>query len=193
MRQCDPPPSEVPWPHAPPHQLAKDATYFVTAGTYQKAHHFAGSQRLRLLRDELLRQANAFGWQLEAWALFSNHYHFVGRINDDANAQHLPAFLKRFHAVTASAMNKLDNTPGRRVWHNYRETQLTFEASYLARLNYTHQNAVKHGLVPVASHYPWCSAAWFEQHAPLARVNTVYRFKTDRVNVDDTYEPGRDW
>ena len=31
--------------------------------------------------------AHEFGWQLEAWAVFSNHYHFVGHSpeeNDDA-------------------------------------------------------------------------------------------------------------
>ena len=34
--------------------------------------------------------------------------------------------------------------------------------SYLARLNYVHQNPVKHGLVRVANQYRWCSAAWLE-------------------------------
>ena len=34
----------------------------------------------------------------------------------------------------------------REVWANYRETHLSFPTSYLARLNYTHQNPVHHGL-----------------------------------------------
>ena len=54
------------------------------------------------------------------------------------------------------------------MWHNFWDTKLTFEKSYLARLNYVHQNAVKHVLVPAANQYRWCSAAWFEQTATRA-------------------------
>ena len=73
------------------------------------------------------------------------------------------------------------------MWHNFRETKLTFEASYLARLNYVHQNALKHGLVPVANQYRRCSAAWFERVATPAQVQTLDSFKTDQVNVEDDF------
>jgi putative transposase len=66
-------------------------------------------------------------------------------------------------------------------------TKLTFERSYLARLNYVHQNPVKHGLVKVANQYPWCSAAWFERTASPAAVKTIYSFKTDKLKIDDDY------
>lgn len=81
-----------------------------------------------------------------------------------------------------------DAQPGRQVWHNFRDTQLTYKKSYLARLNYVHQNAVRHGLVSVASHYRWCSASWFERMATPAQVATIYSFKTDRINVHDDFE-----
>ena len=83
--------------------------------------------------------------------------------------------------------------PGRQVWFNFRETKLTHQRSYLARLNYVHQNAVKHGLVPVACQYPWCSAAWFEHTASAAMVKSIYRFKTDRIQVADEFEVSADW
>src|SRR5204862_392963 len=67
----------IPWPHAPMHQLSENGTYFVTAGTYLKAHHFRGSDRLRVLHRGLLTVAQEYGWLFEAWAVFSNHYHFV--------------------------------------------------------------------------------------------------------------------
>jgi putative transposase len=71
---------------------------------------------------------------------------------------------------------------------NFRETRLTHQRSYLARLNYVHQNAVKHGLVPVANQYLWCSAAWFERTASPAIVKSIYRFKWDRISVQDDFE-----
>ena len=75
------------------------------------------------------------------------------------------------------------------MWFNYWDTQLTFEKSYLARLNYVHQNAVRHGLVPVANQYRWCSAAWFERTATRAQVATIYGFKIDRIKIVDDYDP----
>jgi putative transposase len=86
-------------------------------------------------------------------------------------------------------INRLDGTPGRMVWHNYWETRLTYQRSYLARLNYVHQNAVLHRLVAVANQYRWCSAAWFERTATAAQVRSIYSFKTDQVRVHDDFQP----
>ena len=58
---------------------------------------------------------------------------------------------------------------------------------------YVHQNPVKHGLVTVANQYPWCSAAWFERESSPAIVKSIYRFKTDRVSVEDDFAPALEW
>ena len=188
------PSDDLPWPHAPEHRLSVRGTYFVTASTYLREHHFRGQARLAVLHRGLLKVAAGFGWRLEAWAVFSNHYHFVGHSPADSDtAENLSLMLGRLHEKTAKWVNQLDNSPGRKVWHNYRESRLTFEKSYLARLNYTHQNPVKHGLVPVANQYPWCSARWFERTATTAQIKTLYGMKTDRVSVPDEYEILADW
>jgi putative transposase len=185
---------KTPWPHAPTHQLSGQGTYFVTASTCQKTHHFRGAKRLQVLHRGLLTVAGKFGWQLEAWAVFSNHYHFVAHSPADAaDASSLSDMLSLLHVKTAEWVNKLDKSPGRRVWFNFRETKLTHQRSYLARLNYVHQNAVKHRLVPVACQYPWCSAAWFERTASAAMLKSIYRFKTDRISVADEFEVSADW
>ncbi len=54
-------------------------TYFVTTATYLKAHHFREGNRLDVLPRGILKLCQDFGWQLEAWAVFSNHYHWVAR------------------------------------------------------------------------------------------------------------------
>jgi len=173
------------WPHAPVHKLNHNAVYFVTAGTLHKERLFTDKPRLDLLERKLMELAKQYHWQLEAWAIFSNHYHIVVRgFPDSAD---LGKFLKHLHAHTARELNRMDVKAGRKVWYNFRDTRLTFEKSYLARLNYIHQNAVHHKLVPVANQYPWCSAAWFERIATPAMVQTIYSFKTDQVKVDDDF------
>jgi putative transposase len=101
--------------------------------------------------------------------------------------------LGKLHEKTAKWTNRLDQTAGRKVWHNFWETKLTYEKSYLARLNYVHQNPVKHGLVLVANQYPWCSASWFERVARQAQVKTIYALKIDKVRVFDEFAPADEW
>ena len=180
----------VPWPHAPTHRLSGHGAYFVTASTYRKAHHFRTPQRLDVLQRGLLTVAGKFGWELEAWAVFSNHYHFVAHSpNGSKGANSLSQMLGILHTRTAAWINRVDNMPDRKVWHNFWDTKLTYEKSYLARLNYVHQNAVKHGLVPVANQYAWCSARCFEGIASPAMVRSLYRFKTNSVSVKDDFAP----
>jgi putative transposase len=184
-------PKNVDWPHAPPHRLTERGTYFVTASTYLREHHFRGARRLEVLQRGLLKVAAQYGWDLEAWAVFSNHYHFVAKSPADPGT--LADMLSVLHVKLARWVNRLDHTPGRLVWHNFRDTKLTHPTSYFARLNYTHGNAVHHGLVTVANQYPWCSAAWFEATTSPALVKSIRRFKTDTVKVEDDYEANADW
>lgn len=175
------------WPHAPLHRLSDHGTHIVTAGTLRKQHIFQNADRLDLLESILLSKAKESGWQLEAWAVFSNHYHFVAHALP--GCRDLASFVKSVHGETAVAVNRCDQQPGRRVWCNFRDTELTYEKSYFARLNYVHHNAEKHGLVLVANQYRWCSAAWFERTATPAQVRTIYGFATGKVNVQDDFDP----
>jgi len=89
--------------------------------------------------------------------------------------------------------SRLLTAAARRVWLNLRVAWCVYPRSYFARLNYTHQNPVKHGLVPLANQYPWCSAAWFERTASPAQVKTIYRFNTDKLQVPDDFDPAPEW
>jgi putative transposase len=172
------------WPHAPMHRHSKHGAFFVTASTYHKEHHFAGPRRLGVLQRGLLKLAREFGWNMEAWAVFSNHYHFVGQPPaDEADARSLGRVMQELHERTSAWVNGLDGKPGRRVWHNFWDTHLSFERSYLARLRYVHENAVHHGVVRDATQYPFCSAAWFERTATAGWQRTISTFKIDRVSV----------
>lgn len=159
----------------------------VTGATLYKQRLFNSPEKLSLLETRLLSLAKEHRWQLEAWTVFSNHYHFIARSEAEAESGSLKKLIHRLHSESARELNRLDQTEGRRVWYNFWDTKLTYQRSYLARLNYVHQNAVKHGLVKVANQYPWCSAAWFERTAPPAMVKTIYSFKIDSLNIYDDF------
>jgi putative transposase len=86
------------WPHAPVHRLGQQGAFIVTAGTYKKACFFNTPKRLSLLRDMLLESADQYGWRLQAWAVFNNHYHFVALSPE--NAESLKTMISKLHTLT---------------------------------------------------------------------------------------------
>jgi putative transposase len=177
----------VHWHHAPPHSFEKGKTYLITAGTAQKKLLFDTQQKLDLFCNTTLQLAKKYTLSLQAWAFLANHYHIVASSAKCAEGFRFDVFLKHLHRELAIQLNRFDNTPGRPVMYQYRDTVLTFEKSWLARLHYVHYNPVRHKLVRFASDYPWCSAAWFESTASPAFIKTVYSFKIDHVNVLDDF------
>ncbi len=174
------------WPHAPQHRLLERGTYIVTCGTYQKQHFLNTPDKLTLVRNLLFELAQKYSWQLQAWAVMSNHYHFVASSPD--NPASLKKMLSTLHTLSARDLNRMDGTGRRRVWYNYYDSRITYEKSWLARLKYVHHNPVHHGVVQNAELYKWCSAAWFARESPNAFVKTVNSFKIDQVKVYDEYD-----
>ena len=173
------------WPHAPPHHFTCHGVYIITAATLHRQPLFDFGAKLDLLRDTTLELAKNYALILQAWAFFPNHYHVVISFENSATSHR--DFVRHLHRELAIRLNRLDGIPSRRVMYEFWDTHLTFEKSWLARLNYVHQNAVKHGLVPVANQYRWCSAAWFESNARSSFVKSVYSFKTDRIKLPDDF------
>ncbi len=173
------------WPHAPAHWLIGPGLYIVTTGTHGTKPHLNTPERRDYFLQALFGAAAEFAWELHAWAVLNNHYHWVARATE--NSGPLKRMLGKLHMTTAKELNLLDGTPGRKVWFQYWDTLMTDERAYLARLNYVHHNPVKHGVVAQAANYRWCSAAWFAENATPAFRATVESFKIDQVNVPDEF------
>ncbi len=173
------------WPHAPAHWLFEPGIYMVTAGTYLKVPHLNTPERLDFVVEALFARADEFGWKLRAWAVLANHYHFVAASPTDPGS--LRKMLSKLHMTTAKQLNLWDNRSGRKVWFQYWDSHMTFERSYLARLNYVHNNPVRHGVTGIAENYKWCSASWFARSASPGFVKTVQSFKTDKLEVPDDF------
>jgi len=171
------------WHHSPLHLFVPNTFYMVTASTLHKQRLFNTPQKLAILQNALFEVMQTYHWRLQAWAIFSNHYHFIAQSPQDGTS--LKSLIQRNHSQTARAINALDRTPGRQVWFQYWDTCLTYEKSYLARLNYVHNNPVKHGLVARADEYSFCSAAWFKANAPDEWQTKIAATPYDRVNVPD--------
>ena len=157
----------------------------VTGSTLRKEHVFRGEDRLSLLQGTILDSLKNHGWELRAWSVFSNHYHFIAESPEMESS--LRQVIQRIHSLTAREANRLDDTLGRRVWFQYWDSCITYEKSYYPRLNYVHNNPVKHGLVSDAKLYSYCSASWFQKEAESSFREKVESFKYDQIIVPDDY------
>jgi putative transposase len=173
------------WPHAPSHEVDHPGAYIVTASTQYKQKLFDTAEKLTLLEEALLGTLTERGWQIQAWAVFPNHYHFVGLSPDEGLG--LTEFTRELPGDTAKAINRIDGRSGRTVWYRAWDTRISFPRSYMARLAYVHNNPVKHGIVKNATDYRWCSAEWFSLRADRPFYETIMSFKTDQVNVIDDF------
>jgi REP element-mobilizing transposase RayT len=171
------------WHHAPAHHLSYGDTFFITGGTFLKQPFYAAP----IARDELQRilfaHAAAQTCWLQAWVLLTNHYHLVVR----AAGGRVRRMLTDFHSEAARTLNQREGVRNRRVWYQFWDKTLTFKGSWLARLRYTNENAVHHGIVTDARRYRWCSAASFEETAPRTFVEAVSKVRIDSVKVYDAF------
>lgn len=173
------------YPHNPPHYFVSNAVYMVTGAILHKHHLLSEDRRKEFFLKTLFEKAKLFGWNLEAWAVLHNHYHFIGQAPQDSTT--LTKLLQQVHSITAIQINRWDNVRGRQVWQNYWDTCITYEKSYLARLRYVPENPVKHGLAENAMDYPFCSFRWFIERGDDDLIEQVVNQPMNKVNVFDDF------
>jgi putative transposase len=157
----------------------------VTGAILHNQHLLSENKRKEFVLKTLLERAKLLNWNLQAWAILENHYHFVAQAPE--NAITLKKLIQQMHSITAIQINKWDRTPGRQVWFNYWDTCLTHEKSYLARLHYVHMNPVKHGLIENVIDYPFCSYGWFVERSNINLREPVFAQPIDQVKISDDF------
>ncbi len=131
----------------PPHIYEDNACYFLTASTVHRQRLLDTDARRALLRDILKEACQQYGIRLYAWVILADHYHLLLRTG---NAAPVWKFIKRLHGESAIRLNKLDKTPGRRVWYQYWDRFPRSERDFWCYFNYIHINPIKHHYVRVA-------------------------------------------
>ena len=171
--------------HNPPHYFVSNAMYMITGAILYNQPLLGENNRKEFVLQTLLERTSLLGWNLQAWAVLNNHYHFIGHAPE--NAMTLEKLIRQLHSITAIEINRWDKTPGRQVWFNYWDSCLTYEKSYLARLHYIHINPVKHGVADMAIDYPFCSYKWFIEQGDEILKQQVFSQPIDRVKVFDDF------
>lgn len=162
--------------HTPAHFFKPHSIYMITGSVYQKRKLFAGEKPKLRWYESLKKGCEEYGWQILAWVILDDHYHIM--LETPGEAETLSSLIRDMHKFTALwAKQNLPIVKGlERIWYNYWDTCITYERSFLARLNYIHHNPVKHGYVEDASAYPFGSyyTAFREQRGIWLRNEKEY-------------------
>ena len=157
----------------------------ITAGTIGKEKLLNTPEKLDIVQNTFMQVTSEYLWVPIAWAFLSNHYHYIAYAMPAAKS--MTVLQQRFHSQTSRLLNKIDGTPGRKVWAQHWDKTLTYEVSYYARLNYVHNNPVKHGIVTNPLQYRWCSANWFTQNSDKDLIRKISSYRYDQLHIDDDY------
>ena len=152
-----------PHPHSPPHWFVSNATYMVTGSVLSGKPLLDSDEKLVNFCETLFERAQILNWSVEAWFVMPTHYHFIARSPE--NALSLKALIQGIHSINAKFVNRMDGTPGRKVWYNYWDSCIQTERSYHARMRYVMMNAVKHGLVENPEEYGFSSYRYFVENS----------------------------
>lgn len=173
------------YPHNPAHLFIPNAIYMITGSTLGKMKFFDTDNRKLHLKATLFERAYRLNWQVEAWAILHNHYHFIAKAPEDAST--LPALIRSIHSFSARNVSNLDKVPGRRIWHNYWDKCISSDKAYLARLHYVILNPVKHGLVEKPEDYEFSSYVWFRERADIEFQREVFSQSLENLNIEDNF------
>jgi putative transposase len=131
----------------PPHIYQQNACYFLTASIVHRQRLLDTDAKRALVRDVLRAAVQQYSIRLYAWVILANHYHLLLMTGDAAP---LYKFVKRLHGESAIRLNKLDNTPARKVWYQYWDRFPRNARDFWTYFNYIHINPIKHGYVQVS-------------------------------------------
>ena len=173
--------------HNPPHLFRPEAKYFITASTYRKQHLLTTDSAKEKLLHSIHKGFSDSNWTVEDWVILDNHYHLMVNAPEDPSS--LGKIIQDIHKFTAIWMkqNIQTLTTQRRIWYNYRDTCITYEHSYYARLNYIWHNPVKHDYVEGASEWKFSSYHFRLENEKDLLTEIVKKYPCDDVNVYDDF------
>ena len=129
--------------------------HHVTQRGNRRADVFGGADDRRRYLSLLSKYAGAYGLDVWAYCLMTNHVHFVA-VPKPADA--LGRTFRDTHQAYASWLNRKTGESGH-LWQGRFHSTVLDDPYLWAAVRYVERNPVRAGMVSRAEHWPWSSAA----------------------------------
>lgn len=157
------------------HYLKIGDVYYVTSVTMRRQRLFRNRRTCFLLLSNIAYHRYMLDFSLIGYVIMPDHFHLILQPqNRYFSLDKIMNFIKGNFARKYNQLNKVSG----HVWQKgYYETVLRTERDLFNRLNYTHNNPVRKGLVEKAEDYEFSSARQYLKN---------YR-KTFQIPIDPIY------
>jgi len=184
--------------------------YFISGTCYKGLGMFLAEYRKDIFKKVLRESVKRFDIQLYSWVILNNHYHILFTLpivdcridendpsvdgefcyeGDKDSKYFLVEFIRKMHKDTARILNKLDNTPGRKVWYQYWDYCVRNEIDFWKHFNYILKNPLKHKLaenIEESFSYEFSSnSTWLEKFSFDGLVEGLIKYKVKDVLYDE--------
>jgi len=154
----------------PPHLYYPDKVYFITCRTIKMVNHFNNNEKKNLLWSVVKKARIKFNIKLFGYVILVNHYHLLLQSEFPINK-----IIQFVNGKSAINLNKLDKTPGRQVWYQYWDKCIRSKKDFYIRLNYIHQNPVKHNNTKDMYDYRFSSISDYQEKYGREWLNSCFR------------------
>ena len=172
--------------HNPPHLFRAGSKYFITSSTLDRHHYLKSDEAKTATLNILEKSFFHFNWKIEDWVILDNHIHIMVEASEHADT--LPKVMNNFHKFTANwlsknGIKKIKN----KYFHNYWDTCITYQSSYLARLNYIWFNPVKHGYVENPEYWKFGSYYYRFKNKSNEMMDIIKNYSYEKLQIYDDF------
>lgn len=166
----------------PAHELphfsdGQTGIFFVTGTNFEHANIIGQSEkRMDDFSQRILSIIDDANFQLHAYCVMPNHYHFLAEGHD---SKILRRAMGKLHGRTSRWWNVEDGKLGRKVWFRVFDRLISTNRQYYSRLNYIHYNPVKAALCKKMTDWEWSSAESF----------VIEKGREKAIEIWETYPP----
>lgn len=101
----------------------------------------------------------------------------------------LTEFIRKIHKDTSRLINRLDNSPGRKVWYQYWDYNIRNDKDFWTHFNYILKNPYKHKLVDnleAGFNYKYSSnPQWFVKYSKDGLYECLYKYPVKEIIWDE--------
>lgn len=155
------------------HYLEKGFVYYVTSVTYLREGIFLDEISARFLLITIAYHKFLLDFKLFAYVVMPDHFHIIIQPSDEYPLPKIMNFIKGNFARKYNEIHKRKNP----VWQKrYYETVMREEKDIVHRINYTHNNPVRKGIVLEPKDYEFSS-----YHQYFGQVRQKIQIPIDKI------------
>jgi putative transposase len=146
--------------HSPSDILSEGVCTFITSKVANESPILNDIRRLTWFESTLNKTFKDFGVKLTGWVVFPDHFHLL--LENDS-AEKIPHILDEIISISTYRWNTEDSLIARKIWNEYKQTNIDGLENRYAALNYIHNNPIKHHYSSQQSDWLWSSLGLYQR------------------------------